>query len=61
MSSPLLKTEQFCFAYPEQGAGRVSVNLAEPTDITAIGTIAEVSMPNTFFFRQTAMDFLVTD
>ena len=38
---------------------RTAVNLAVPTDIVAIGTIAEVGLPNTFLFRQYATDFQV--
>ena len=49
------------FDYPTQGTVKVVVNLEEPTDIVAVGTIAEVGMPNTFFFRQYAYDFLVID
>ena len=47
------------FAYPTQGTVKVTVNLEEPTDIVAIGTIAEVGLPNTFLFRQYATDFQV--
>ncbi|MBQ7601290.1 MAG: hypothetical protein IJU49_03900, partial [Lachnospiraceae bacterium] len=49
------------FDYPESGTAVVTVSLDEPTDITAIGTIAEVGLPNTFFFRQNATDFQVID
>ena len=45
------------FEYPELGTVQVRVNLDEPTDITAIGTIAECDQPNIFFFRQFATDF----
>ena len=47
------------FDYPTQGTVKVTVNLEEPTDIVAIGTIAEVGLPNTFLFRQYATDFQV--
>lgn len=49
------------FDYPQHGTVKVEVNLAEPTDIVAIGTIAEVGLPNTFFFRQYATDFRVVN
>ena len=49
------------FDYPTQGTVKVTVNLEEPTDITAIGTIPEVGMPNTATFRQLATDFRVAD
>ena len=52
-------TEVGSFAYPTQGTVKVTVNLEEPTDIVAIGTIAEVGLPNTFLFRQYATDFQV--
>ncbi len=47
------------FEYPEHGTVKVNVSMSEPTDIVAIGTIAEVSLPNTFRFRQSCSDFLV--
>ena len=47
------------FDYPTQGTVKVTVNLEEPTDIVAIGTIAQVGLPNTFLFRQYATDFQV--
>ena len=49
------------FDYPTQGTVKVIVNLEQPTDITAIGTIPEVGLPNTASFRQTASDFQVLD
>ena len=49
------------FDYPTQGTVKVIVNLEQPTDITAIGTIPEVGLPNTASFRQTAYDFQVLD
>ena len=47
------------FDYPELGTVKVTFNLEEPTDIVAIGTIAEVKLPNTFYFRQYATDYKV--
>ncbi len=47
------------FEYPELGPVLVQVNLQEPTDITAIGTIADCEQPNVFYFRQYATDFQV--
>ena len=47
------------FEYPEHGTVRVNVSLEKPTNIVAIGTVAEVPLPNTFRFRQNAEDFLV--
>ena len=49
------------FEYPSLGTVRVRVNLDKPTDITAIGTIADCLLPNTFFFRQYATDFATAD
>ena len=37
------------------------LSVDKPMDITAIGTIAEVGLPNTFLFRQNATDFQVID
>ena len=51
--------EAGAFPYPELGAVRVQVWLDEPTDITAIATIADCHAPNMFDFRQTARDFLI--
>lgn len=45
------------FEYPQLGTVRVRVNLEEPTDIAAIGTIADCPLPNTFSFRQFAGDY----
>ena len=45
------------FPYSDFGAVKVQVWLEEPTDIDAVGTIAQCSRPDTFFFRQTAYDF----
>ena len=45
------------FEYPEFGTVQVRVNLDEPMDIVAIGTIAECSQPNLFRFRQFATDY----
>ena len=45
------------FEYPELGTVQVRVNLDEPTDIEAIGTIADCGQPNVFLFRQIATDF----
>ncbi len=50
--------EVACFPYDELGAVRVQVWLSEPTDITAIATVADCHAPNMFDFRQTARDFL---
>ena len=47
------------FDYPTQGTVKVTVNLEKPIDIVAIGTIAEVGLPNTFFFRQYATEYQV--
>ena len=47
------------FPYPELGATKVTVYLPKPMDINAIGTIAQCTQPNIFWFRQTATDFLV--
>ena len=47
------------FDYPTQGTVKVTVNLDEPIDIVAIGTIAEVGMPNVFYFRQYATEYQV--
>lgn len=52
-------TEVGEFPYPEQGAAKVQVWLKEPTDIEAVGTIAQCTQPNVFYFRQTATDFAV--
>ena len=49
------------FEYPEHGTVKVVVSLDQPTDIVAIGTIAEVSLPNTFRFRQFVTDFLTVE
>ncbi len=46
------------FEYPQSGTVKVTVNLSRPTDICAFGTIANVSLPNTFRFRQVASDFV---
>ena len=46
------------FAYPDFGAVKIHVYLDKPTDINAVGTIAECTQPNIFRFRQTAYDFL---
>ena len=45
------------FEYPKLGTVRVRVNLEKPTDIEAIGTIADCPLPNTFSFRQFASDY----
>ena len=47
------------FAYPDFGAVKIHVYLDKPTDINAVGTIADCTQPNIFRFRQTAYDFLV--
>ena len=47
-------TEVGSFAYPNKDAVRVQVWLEEPTDIYAIGTIAQCWEPDIFLFRQTA-------
>ncbi len=47
------------FAYPDFGAVKIHVYLDKPTDINAVGTIADCAQPNIFRFRQTAYDFLV--
>ncbi len=52
-------TEVGSFAYPEFGAVKIQVWLPEPMDINAVGTIAQCSRPDTFYFRQTATDFAV--
>ena len=49
------------FAYPEFGTVRVAVHLNQPTNIVAIGTIADCAWPDIFFFRQFAEDFAVID
>ena len=54
-------TEVGSFEYPSLGTVRVRVNLEEPTDIAAIGTIANCDLPNTFYFRQIAFDFATAD
>ncbi|MCR5088682.1 MAG: hypothetical protein K6C08_04105 [Oscillospiraceae bacterium] len=51
-------TEVGSFPYPENGAVKVRVYLDEPMDIDAVGTIAQCTRPNTFYFRQTATSFL---
>ncbi len=45
------------FEYPTLGTVRVRVNLEEPTDIVAVGTIADCVQPNLFSFRQFASEF----
>ncbi len=45
------------FEYPSLGTVRVRVNLEEPMDIVAIGTIADCLQPNIFNFRQFASEF----
>ena len=47
------------FAYPDFGAVKIHVYLDKPTDINAVGTIADCTQPNIFRFRQTAYDFRV--
>lgn len=47
------------FDYSELGPVRVRVNLEEPVDIVAIGTIADCLQPNLFRFRQFACDYSV--
>ena len=47
------------FAYPDFGAVKIHVYLDKPTDINAVGTIADCTQPSIFRFRQTAYDFLV--
>ena len=47
------------FDYPEGGAVKVQVWLDEPTDIAAIGTVAQCQDPDFFLTRQTAYDFCV--
>lgn len=49
------------FDYPESGAVRVQVWLEEPTDVAAIGTVAQCPDPDIFLTRQTAFDFCVVD
>ena len=51
--------EVACFPYDGQGAVRMQVWLSEPTDVTAIATIADCHAPNIFDFRQTARNFQV--
>ena len=51
-------TEVGEFPYPDFGAVRVTVYLPEPMTIDAVGTIAQCSRPNTFYFRQTVLDIL---
>ena len=48
------------FEYPVFGPVRIEVNLDEPMDITAIGTIADCSQPNLFYFRQYAFDYRIS-
>ena len=50
-------TEVGEFPYPDFGAVKVQVWLDEPMDIDAVGTIAQCSQPNIFWFRQTVTDF----
>ena len=52
-------TEVGEFPYPEFGAVKIQVWLPEPMDIGAVGTIAQCTQPNIFYFRQTATDFAV--
>ncbi len=47
------------FPYPENGTVRVQAGFEEPTDITAVATIAECHAPNMFDFRQTIKDIWV--
>ena len=49
------------FDYPELGTVKVTVNLDEPMDIVAVGTIADCGQPNIFWFRQYVENFQVTD
>ncbi len=49
------------FPYPEFGAVKVQVWLDEPTDIEAVGTIAQCRNSEIFRFRQTATDFAFGD
>lgn len=54
-------TEVGEFAYSDFGAVKVQVWLPEPMDIDAVGTIAQCSRPDIFYFRQTATDFAVPE
>ncbi len=47
------------FEYPEFGPVRIEVNLDEPMDIVAVGTIAKCDQPNLFRFRQYAFDYRI--
>lgn len=47
------------FEYPEFGPVRIEVNLEEPMNIAAVGTIADCSHPNLFYFRQYAFDYRI--
>ena len=47
------------FEYPEFGPVRVEINFEEPMTITAVGTIADCSHPNLFYFRQLACDYRI--
>ncbi|MCR5136756.1 MAG: hypothetical protein K6C12_06625 [Oscillospiraceae bacterium] len=47
------------FDYPEFGTVKVIVNLEQPVDLVAVGTIADCSQPNIFWFRQYVEDFQV--
>ena len=52
-------TEVGEFEYPDFGAVKIQVWLPEPMNIDGVGTIAQCSQPNIFYFRQTATDFAV--
>ena len=49
------------FEYPSLGTVQVRVNLDEPMDIEAIGTLADCTQPNGFLFRQLATGFATAD
>lgn len=48
------------FSYSQIDATHVTVNLEKPMNILAIATIADCAKPNTFIFRQSVLDVMVT-
>lgn len=49
------------FEYPEFGPVLVRVNLDEPTDIVAIGTMAQVRDPYLYYIREYVIDYAIAD
>ena len=47
------------FEYPALGPVLVDVSFDEPMTVAAVGTIADCSHPNIFYFRQFALDYRV--